>query len=32
MRFDVVAIDVNERGAVSINWIKDAFRPGDSQL
>ena len=32
MRFDVVAIDVDERGAVTIDWIKDAFRPTDSRL
>jgi len=32
MRFDVVAIDANERGETTINWIKDAFRPMDSQL
>jgi putative endonuclease len=32
MRFDVVAIDVNERGAQSIEWFRDAFRPADSQL
>ncbi len=32
MRFDVVAIDVDERGKQSIEWIRDAFRPADSQL
>ena len=32
MRFDVVAIDVDEHGAPSIEWIRDAFRPADSQL
>ncbi|MEJ2127293.1 MAG: YraN family protein [Woeseiaceae bacterium] len=32
MRFDVVAIDANENGEVTIDWIKDAFRPGDSRL
>jgi Holliday junction resolvase-like predicted endonuclease len=32
MRFDVVAIDADEHGEVTINWIKDAFRPGDSSL
>lgn len=32
MRFDVVAIDVDERGAQSIEWIRDAFRPEDARL
>ena len=32
MRFDVVAIDVDENGEATIDWIKDAFRPTDSQL
>lgn len=32
MRFDVVAIDVDEHGAQSIEWIRDAFRPADSRL
>ena len=32
MRFDVVAIDVDEQGAQSIDWIRDAFRPADSRL
>jgi putative endonuclease len=32
MRFDVVAIDTDESGNCSIEWIKDAFRPGDSRL
>jgi putative endonuclease len=32
MRFDVVAIDVDERGNKNIDWIKDAFRPTDSRL
>jgi putative endonuclease len=32
MRFDVVAIDVDENGQQSIDWIRDAFRPADSQL
>lgn len=32
MRFDVVAIDADERGETTINWIKDAFRPMDSRL
>jgi putative endonuclease len=32
MRFDVVAIDSDDRGEVTIDWIKDAFRPGDSRL
>ena len=32
VRFDVVAIDADERGKKSIEWIKDAFRPADSRL
>lgn len=32
MRFDVIAIDADEHGEVNIDWIKDAFRPGDSSL
>ncbi|MDJ0813130.1 MAG: YraN family protein [Woeseiaceae bacterium] len=32
MRFDVVAIDVDEHGAETIKWIRDAFRPADSSL
>ena len=32
MRFDVVAIDADARGDVTIDWIKDAFRLGDSRL
>jgi putative endonuclease len=32
MRFDVVAIDTDKRGETTIDWIKDAFRPMDSQL
>jgi putative endonuclease len=32
MRFDVVAIDVDDHGRQSIEWIRDAFRPGDSRL
>lgn len=32
MRFDVVAIDVDDRGEVVVDWIRDAFRPGDSRL
>jgi putative endonuclease len=32
MRFDVVAIDTDEHGETTIDWIKDAFRPGDSRL
>jgi putative endonuclease len=32
MRFDVVAIDVDQHGAQSIEWIRDAFRPSDSRL
>ena len=32
MRFDVVAIDSDENGETTIDWIKDAFRPSDSRL
>ena len=32
MRFDVVGIDVDANGEQSINWIRDAFRPGDARL
>jgi len=32
MRFDVVAIDADEHGKKTIDWIKDAFRPADSRL
>jgi len=32
MRFDVVGIDANADGEQSINWIRDAFRPGDARL
>jgi len=31
-RFDVVAIDADEYGETSIEWIKDAFVPSDSSL
>lgn len=31
-RFDVVAINAHERAAHSIDWIRDAFRPGDASL
>ena len=32
VRFDVVAIDADEHGEKTIEWIKDAFRPADSSL
>lgn len=32
VRFDVIAIDADEQGKQSIEWIKDAFRPADSRL
>jgi len=32
VRFDVVAIDAGEHGGQTLEWIKDAFRPGDSSL
>lgn len=32
VRFDVVAIDADDNGEKTIEWIKDAFRPADSSL
>ena len=32
VRFDVVAIDADDRGNKTIEWIKDAFRPENSRL
>lgn len=32
VRFDVVGIDVNARDEMSIEWIRDAFRPADARL
>jgi putative endonuclease len=32
VRFDVVAIDADQDGSETIEWIRDAFRPGDSAL
>lgn len=32
MRFDVVGIDDDADGERTINWIRDAFRPGDARL
>ncbi len=32
MRFDVIAIDADEHGEKTLDWIKDAFRPADSRL
>ena len=32
VRFDVLAIDADDRGEKTIDWIKDAFRPADSSL
>lgn len=32
VRFDVVAIDADDHGDKTIEWIKDAFRPSDSRL
>lgn len=32
VRFDVIAIDADEDGNKTIEWIKDAFRPADSSL
>ncbi len=31
-RFDVVAIDADDQGEKNIEWIRDAFRPADSEL
>ncbi len=31
-RFDVVAIDADDQGEKTIEWIRDAFRPADSRL
>ena len=32
IRFDVVAMEVDAAGKERIEWIRDAFRPGDSDL
>lgn len=32
VRFDVVAIDADADGNRAIEWIRDAFRPGDARL
>jgi putative endonuclease len=32
VRFDVVAINADDSGNETIEWIKDAFRPADSRL
>jgi putative endonuclease len=32
VRFDVVAIDAEADGSCRIDWIRDAFRPGDARL
>ena len=32
VRFDVVAIDADDDGNKSVEWIRDAFRPADSSL
>lgn len=29
MRFDVVALDCDRDGRVRLDWITDAFRPGE---
>lgn len=31
-RFDVVAIEVDDGGRRSVEWIRDAFRPADATL
>jgi len=32
LRFDVVAIDTDTRGEITIKWIRDAFRPTNGRL
>lgn len=32
IRFDVVAVEVDAAGDERIEWIRDAFRPGDNDL
>jgi Holliday junction resolvase-like predicted endonuclease len=32
VRFDVIAIDSDHQDGETIEWIRDAFRPGDSCL
>jgi putative endonuclease len=32
LRFDVLAIDADTRNEISIEWIRDAFRPADASL
>jgi putative endonuclease len=32
VRFDVVGVDADARGEMTINWIQDAFRPENSNL
>lgn len=32
VRFDVVGVDADAQGEMTINWIQDAFRPADSSL
>ena len=32
IRFDVVGVDADAEGEMTINWIQDAFRPADSSL
>jgi putative endonuclease len=32
VRFDVVGVDADARGEMTINWIQDAFRPVNSNL
>lgn len=32
LRFDVIAIEVDDRGRKTVNWIRDAFRLSDSSL
>lgn len=32
LRFDVVAIDADAQTGETIEWIRDAFRPGDARL
>jgi putative endonuclease len=32
VRFDVLGIDSDARGEMTVEWIRDAFRPGDARL
>ena len=32
VRFDVIGVDADARGDISVRWIRDAFRPVDASL